>query len=746
MRDGTDQSSVLALGLAVAVLLAVLSLPLLEGRVFVQDDLGNFHLPLRYFYARCLATGDSFVWSPYYYGGFYLHGEGQIGLLHPAHLLMYRLLPFPIAFDLELWVCYPLLFAGMVVFLRRLGFDRASAWFGALVFAFGSFNLLHHVHLNALQIVAHVPWLLVCIDLVLRSDDRRHVAWAKLAIALLTLSQVLLGHPQFVIYCLMIEGAYAVFVTLHSRRLRPLISLAEAKLLGLLAGAVQLLPTWEALKDSERARPGAEFLAEGSLHPANLLQLVGPYAFKARVPSWQTQIGYSTHEYGMYCGALVPVFLLWLWIRRDQLGRWRPLVIACLVFAVAATLLAFGKYLFGTELFAVLMGGIFRFPARNILLVQFAASLLSAVAFGDLLGLARRSQVVDGKALAPLALAPLAALVPIALKLYFEQVSDANLAERFASMRVALSGPALLLAATVCLAAAARGARYAPLVLIFFVAADQGYYGLSYVWHDPPVPLSTMLRHDEGDPPLDSGRLAATHLDRKLFALAMQGAKLVDGYVALVPDRQLAYRVPVRQDAETAGDFEPLVDEEEQAALRLAGAGWLRKGNQWHRLANPVPRAWLVTSARVSDDPQADLLKIDPLAMALVSEPIAGLSGKTPGRVQVVTDRPGNIAVRTETTSRSLLVLNESYHRGWRLKLDGAASSVVRVDGDFLGCVVAPGVHDVRFHFSPSSLYDGAWLSAVGLLLVGVSFASSFLAGRRAAPGMPLSPTGGSVP
>jgi hypothetical protein len=50
--------------------LVVLGLPLLAGRIYVQDDLGQFHLPLRYFYAEALGRGDSFFWCPDLLAGF----------------------------------------------------------------------------------------------------------------------------------------------------------------------------------------------------------------------------------------------------------------------------------------------------------------------------------------------------------------------------------------------------------------------------------------------------------------------------------------------------------------------------------------------------------------------------------------------------------------------------------------------------------------------------------------------------
>src|SRR5947208_1623303 len=92
-----------ALSLAMSVLiLGVLATPLFMGEVYVQDDLGIFHLSARFFYAQSLMHGEGFSWWPSVLGGYYLHGEGQAGLYHPVHLLLYWLLPFVMAFNIEL--------------------------------------------------------------------------------------------------------------------------------------------------------------------------------------------------------------------------------------------------------------------------------------------------------------------------------------------------------------------------------------------------------------------------------------------------------------------------------------------------------------------------------------------------------------------------------------------------------------------------------------------------------------------
>jgi len=227
--------------LAALGLLIVLAAPPLAGRIYVRDDLGAFHLPVRAFYAEQLALGEPFDWMPQLYCGFYLSGEGQAGTYHPLHLLWYRFLPLPAALGCEYLASYPLMLVGMWLFLRRRLGSTAAAMLGSLTFTFSTFSLLHFIHPNAVMVVAHVPWLLWAIDVVLRPKKgtgafcAKHpkgrsgkrclspfsgarVTLAQAGIALLTGSQLLLGYPQYVWFSLVAEAAYTVFVLIDRRR------------------------------------------------------------------------------------------------------------------------------------------------------------------------------------------------------------------------------------------------------------------------------------------------------------------------------------------------------------------------------------------------------------------------------------------------------------------------------------------------------------------------------------------------
>jgi hypothetical protein len=55
--------------------------------------------------------------------------------------------------------------------------------------------MLHFMHVNGIAVVAHLPWLLLLIDVAMTARSRRTAALAGVGVALLTTSQLLLGLP-----------------------------------------------------------------------------------------------------------------------------------------------------------------------------------------------------------------------------------------------------------------------------------------------------------------------------------------------------------------------------------------------------------------------------------------------------------------------------------------------------------------------------------------------------------------------
>ncbi|MEX1223696.1 MAG: YfhO family protein, partial [Pirellulales bacterium] len=91
----------------------------------------------------------------------------------------------------------------------------------------------------------------------------------------------------------------------------------------------------------------------------------------------------------------------------------------------------------------------------------------------------------------------------------------------------------------------------------------------------------------------------------------------------------------------------------------------------------------------------------------------------------IVRDRPGDVELAVRSQGDALLILTESFHPGWQVRIDGQPGEVLRVYGDFIGVEVPDGASRVELRFRPASLRYGALLSACGLVLLWVSHGCS---------------------
>ena len=335
-------------------------------------------------------------------------------MFHPLHLLLYGTLPLGLAFNLEFLASYVFAFAGMYLFLRRLALP-AEALAGAMLFAFGGFQLLHFHHMNAIAVIAHLPWLLAAVDTLMTSDTPSRRAAGYAAIGITIASAVLLGFPQGLWWNLLAAAAFAIYRASERARYGRLLPCALAGVTGLALGGIQLLPTLDMAAHSTRAGIAREFALMYSLHPYNLVQLWSPYAFAGRVYSRiDTPL---VHEFGVYAGTLALLAPIWLWTRRDAVGARGRFVLAGTAFALLMLVLALGRYGWIDVLLTHLPGlGSLRAPARYVVLAQFALAIVSALALDDL---ARRPSPRPGLTRRAIVLICIPAVLSIATTLAF---------------------------------------------------------------------------------------------------------------------------------------------------------------------------------------------------------------------------------------------------------------------------------------------------------------------------------------
>ena len=686
--------------LSFLVVLAMLARPIFVGGVYTHDDLGWLQLPIRYLYWQALNSGDDFLWTSHLSNGYYLHGEGQIGMYHPLHWLFYRTFSLEWAFNCEYILSYVWMYPGTYLMLRRLDFPQYASLFGALVFTFSGFNLLHSVHLNAIAVISHIPWLIVAIDIALRTKNRWKLAAAQLSISLLTGSQLLLGQPQYVWFSVLAEGLFVLWFLKDSVSWWRLMILVLAKLVGIMLGAVQLLPTMDVLSQSVRIDPSLDFVLRFSLHPVNLVQLWSPFTLEGRT------LDRFKQEAVLYNGVFCTLALVWLFVRRSTLGGWRSLVIATSSAGAVLLVVALGKYGGVYEwITRVPLVGVLRGPSRYVILVHLAMTILAAIALTDLVGLLKRRERVPWRALWPFAaLASVSVATTVAAAWVLSNAAHYPWASHLASVKHSIFGLALILIATALMLAAARGVRWSLYAIIIFIVVDITAWGILWVWQVPPRPVAAVANAHNEPPDRGMGRVYSQW--NAANTLAMKGYRLSHGYFTFLPRREL--------------------DPKGLTAQRLAGVRWALNSDgvkmkslfesppgSWIEVPNPMPRVRMITHTLVSDSVADDVEQIDIGKTALLERPIDIEEGEV-GTARIVTERPGFIEVLTSSPTRQLLVLSESFHAGWQATEDGRPLSIMRAYGDFQAVVVAPGQRRIAFRFRPTSFMMGAWISGAG--------------------------------
>ncbi len=158
-----------------------------------------------------------------------------------------------------------------------------------------------------------------------------------------------------------------------------------------------------------------------------------------------------------------------------------------------------------------------------------------------------------------------------------------------------------------------------------------------------------------------------------------------------------------------------------------------REATVWENTKS-APRAYLAERWRVM--PNADFALsvlqgggIDPRAQPSIDRPDpVRLDPQAPGEadVRIVGETNDTVHLRVAAPRGGLVVLADLFWPGWRVTVDGAERSMLRVDYLFRGVMVEPGEHDVVFRYVPLRLYVGAattGATVVALAMAGLAVA-----------------------
>ncbi|MGD2040095.1 MAG: oligosaccharide flippase family protein, partial [Anaerolineae bacterium] len=209
------------------------------------------------FIVESLQDGEIPLWNPHLFAGVPFLAAGQHSALYPFSALFY-VLPLPRAYGLftvlQLWLAG----AFMYIFGRVLRLGRFSALIAGVTYQLSAFFLVSVVFTMIIAAAAWLPLLLAIIEIMIRKQEAKgtgpfvpivYVIAGAVALGV----HILAGHPEILVYTLMVMAVYAlVRLILLWRRIgswRPALRLGFWLVfmtgLGLGLGSVQLIPLFE---------------------------------------------------------------------------------------------------------------------------------------------------------------------------------------------------------------------------------------------------------------------------------------------------------------------------------------------------------------------------------------------------------------------------------------------------------------------------------------------------------------------
>ncbi|HUS12620.1 MAG TPA: YfhO family protein [Pyrinomonadaceae bacterium] len=454
----------------------------LGQRVISPDDGIIFNIPLRVAAANIIRAGYVPLWNPYIFSGMPLHGAAQAGLLFPLNW-PYLLFSAPVATNVMMLATYMLAALGAYLYARRSGSLVVGAIVTSLAWQWSSFLIAHIGHTNILQTAAMLPWILWAMDgygLTSISDKQRR---RGVLLAVLVAVQCFTGHQQTFAYSLIVAAAYAIVMARRSPErktayLRSLVFVAA----GILLAAVQIVPTFELLRNSPRGSTSYEYFTSFSLPPRFVLTLLAPYLMGGgdglifRAP----YIGPTFYaEYVAYVGLITLMLaLVAVLIRPDKITKFWTIVV------VVGLLLALGHYaplgLYKLIYFVPVLS-LFRVPARHLMEVDFALAVLAGRGVSTLVRTRSDLQALGRVKIAAIAVIALTLLtVTLARPANFKLGRDAPISF--------LRAPELFLPVVFSLFGVwaiwrfARGRRGATLLLLSVLVVDLAVWGQSSGW------------------------------------------------------------------------------------------------------------------------------------------------------------------------------------------------------------------------------------------------------------------------
>lgn len=714
---------------------------------FFYRDYGVLAYPFIEYQRDCFWRGELPLWNPYSNCGAPFLAQWGTMTLYPGSLV-YLLLPLPWSLSLFCFLHLVLGGTGLFVLARRWVGDGWPATVAGTAFVFSGTMFSCLLWPNYTVALGWMPWVVGWVERSWTEGGR----W-RVRAALAGLLQMLAGVPELVLLTWLLLGALWIraFAGGHAAGTRwTLVRRGGAVALLVAAlSSVQLLPFLELLGQSQRDSSFAT--GKWPMPSWGLANLLVPMFHT--VPTFQgphLQPGQAFLS-SYYPGALILVLAVLgaAWARTP-----RAWILAGLV--VFALLMAWGDnspfYPLARRLFPPL--GVARYPVKFLLLAAFALPLLAAWAVQGLTGATDRTRTRQRL----LVLAGLGALVLMAgitawawqqpyQSAQWSPEDNAQLASlegpsvaRNALARAALlaAGLGLLLGFARATTPRARRLAQAGLLACLFLDVTTHLPPQNPVLPAPVYAGGLWEAHHQGPIPAPhQGRVLISPgaEERLLHSTATNNTHdFLGKRLALWSNLNLLDRVPkvngsstlqLREQAQVQNLIYKGTNVPSHGLLHMLGVTLFSPADNptlWVPLSNACPivsagqapvfttdTSPLLELNRPTFNPQTQVF-LQPTDRHHVT-----VTRPTPARIVSAQLAGGTVRALVEAGETSLVVIAQSFARGWKATVDGQPVPLLRANHAFQALQVPPGRHQIRLTYRDESLPLGAGLTGLAL-------------------------------
>ncbi|MDO8487668.1 MAG: YfhO family protein [Candidatus Curtissbacteria bacterium] len=636
---------------------------------------------------------------------------------------------------------------------RRVGLSKLASLFGAITFGFSPFILTwgEEVVMSPHSII-WLPLVLLGIDRFKESGKAKFLGVISFSLAVSFLG----GYMQTTIYLCLFAGLY--FLLRFGRNVfsRRGLMIIGAFVFGALIAAIQLLPSAELYFRSARAQIALTDQLYGFLLPKETLvtYLVPDFFGHPATGNFFRPGAAQYYEGIMFAGVAALIFAVYA-IFNNWKNRFVLLLTGIGIISILTTLDWPGARMFLKLPIPFLSTSI---PNRILFVPAFCISILASYGFD----LWQRTK--GKKILGAVFLVGFLYLVLIGALLYFKTYKiayfdpkkfhlDFALAVSFRNLVV----PILVYAvcAFLIFLGQKRVSKRAVGFLIIIISFahvfyfSQKYFSFSdekYIF--PQTPELNFIRENQGiwrtwgvgKATIQSNFASQLgiyagdgydSLNNKRygeFTYAMQGGKLTDfifradAGAGLGNARELLANPNRRKLIDLLGTRLVITASDESKTMESFNFKKAFGGGIFSVFENQqvVPRVFLASNyEKITGDGQiiTRLLADDfNMRQSLVLEkgsPISPQAG--PGSVEVLSYKSQEVIVKTKSDAPKLLFISDNFYPGWKAKVDGDETEIMRADYTFRAVPLTAGEHIVRFYFDSDSFKLGAVISLVSL-------------------------------